>query len=77
MVFFFHLVDGVDILLDPDGRDLPDLAAAKAWSLKEARSLLSHEVLSGTVNLAQAIEVHDETGAVVHILPFGEAISIS
>jgi len=75
-LFFFHLRDGVDRLLDPDGRDLPDIQAVKQSSLREARGLISHEALGGQINMAQAIEVEDEAGLVVHRLDFDKAVAI-
>ena len=75
-LFFFHLRDGVDRLLDPDGRDLPDIQAVEQSSLREARGLISHEALCGQINMAQAIEVEDDAGVVVHRLDFHEAVTI-
>ena len=75
-LFFFHLRDGVDRLLDPDGRDLPDIQAVKQSSLREARGLISHEALCGQINMAQAIEVEDDVGVVVHRLAFHNAVTI-
>lgn len=75
-LYFFHLRDGEDILLDPDGRDLPDLEAVAGQALKEARSILSHEVLSGTVHLDQRIDVEDGKGRLVHALEFSQAVQI-
>ena len=75
-LFFFHLRDGVDRLLDPDGRDLPDIQAVKQSSLREARGLISHEALCGQINMAQAIEVEDDAGVIVHRLDFHKAVTI-
>lgn len=75
-LFFFHLRDGVDRLLDPDGRDLPDIQAVKQSSLREARGLISHEALCGQINMAQAIEVEDDVGVIVHRLDFHKAVTI-
>jgi hypothetical protein len=74
--YFFHLRDGVDILLDPDGRELPDAAAAAQLALTEARSLMSHEILGGVLHLSQRLDVEDSEGRVVHSLAFSDAVSI-
>ena len=77
MLYYFHLLDGVDILLDPEGRNLDGLEAAKGVALREARMLISHEALAGAIDLNQRIEVKDASGAVVHRLEFADAVSIT
>ena len=75
-LYFFHLRDGVDRLLDPDGQDLPDLGAVRLAALKEARFLVSQEAIAGAIKLGQRIEVEDETGEVVHRLSFNDAVVV-
>ena len=74
--YFFHLRDGVDVLLDPDGRQLVDLAAAIAATLVEARSIIGADALLGTIMLEQRIDVEDELGAIVHSLAFEDAVHV-
>ena len=76
-LYYFHLRDGDDILLDPDGRELEGPGAIALCALIEARALLGEEVRSGRIRLDQRIDVEDVDGAVVHSLPFTEAIEIS
>jgi hypothetical protein len=76
-LFYFHLCDGTDVLLDPEGRDIPELDQIPAIALREARAIMSHEVLQGSLSLAQAIEVGDESDAVVHRLEFRDALTVS
>ena len=73
-LYFFHLRDGVDILLDPEGRTLDGQAAIAAAALSEARALFSADVLTGRVDLDQRIEVEDDKGVVVHGLRLGDAV---
>ena len=75
-LYFFHLRNGEDVLLDGEGRQLPGLLAVAAAALYEARSILSADVLDGTIDLEQRIEVVDEAGATVHTLQFREALTI-
>ena len=75
--YFFHLCDGQDILLDPDGRELDGASLIAALALKEARSIISHDALTGSIRLDQSIEVRDETDEVVHRLSFRDAITIN
>ena len=74
--YFFHLRDGIDVLLDPDGRQLVDLAAAIAAALIEARSIIGADALLGTIMLEQRIDVEDELGAIVHSLEFEDAVHL-
>ena len=73
-VYYFHLRDGLDVLLDPEGCSLPDLRAVADKALRTARSLLSTDVLEGRLALDMHLDVADETGAVIHSLPFADAV---
>ena len=73
--YFMHLVDGTDVLLDPDGIDL--LAEKVApFALLQARDCMAGDVKEGRLDLSYSIEVRDDGGALVHTLPFSRAIDI-
>jgi len=74
--YLFHLRNGTDVLIDPDGRDLPSLGAVAAAALREARAIISADALGGRINLAQEIQVEDQNGVIVHRLGLREAVSI-
>lgn len=76
MLYFFHLLDGADILLDPEGRELAGLEVVKAIALREARMLISHEALNGAIDFNQRIEVRDSAGKVLHRLEFADAVLV-
>ena len=75
-LFYFHLRDGADVLLDPDGREL-DQSAIAAAALAEARAMIAADVLEGRVRLDQQIEVLDSAGTVIHRLPFEDAVTVT
>lgn len=75
-LYFFHLRDGADRLIDPDGRELPDLDEVRRLALHEARALVSQEALEGVIRLGQRIEVEDIGGAVVHRVEFADAVRV-
>jgi hypothetical protein len=75
-LYFFHLSDGTDHLLDVEGQELPDLDAAKSFALLCARDTLSHEMRNGLLNLRVRLDVADAAGAVVHSLPLEEAFMV-
>ena len=75
-VYYFHLRDGVDILLDEEGRQMSDLAAIARAALLEARSIIGHDAAAGQIKLYQRIDVEDESHKVVHSLEFSDAVKI-
>ena len=75
-LFFFHLHDGVDQLLDEEGIELIDLETVKSQSLREARSLMAHEVLEGRLNIGQRLDIRDAAGELVHSLEFKDALRV-
>jgi hypothetical protein len=76
-VYYFHLRDGDDVLLDPDGRGLDGPEAIAQSALAEARALISDEARLGRIRLDQRIDVEDADGRMVHTLPFDQAVEIS
>ncbi|MCL6699497.1 hypothetical protein LZ496_11970 [Sphingomonas sp. NSE70-1] len=75
-LYYFHLCDGSDRLLDIEGQELPDLNAAKEFALHCARDTLSHEMKDGLLNLRLRLDVANAAGAVVHTLPLEEAFKV-
>ncbi|MDB5454294.1 MAG: hypothetical protein JWO33_2872 [Caulobacteraceae bacterium] len=71
--FFFHLYDRSGFVEDEEGVEAPDLEAAGAVALKGARSIISHDVEQGRLDLEGRIEVFDAAGVLVLVLPFREA----
>ena len=74
--YYFHLRDGRDVLLDPEGLEPPDPGAVVAKALVAARSILSADALEGRLQLDLRIDVEDESGGLVHRLAFADAIAI-
>ena len=74
--YFFHLYNSLEAR-DEEGRSFPDLAAARSHAVKEARQLMSADITGhGEINLAHRIDVGDQSGAVVMVVKFGEAVTI-
>jgi hypothetical protein len=74
--YFFHLRDGVDVLLDPEGRLLPSIEAVAAAAMREARALISAEAKNGKISLISYIDVEDQQGKVIHTLSFEDAVKV-
>ncbi len=75
-LYFFHLRDGEDVLLDPEGRQLDGLDAVPKAALAEARSIISDNVLRGRIALHYRIDVEDPDRNLVYRLHFADAIEI-
>ena len=76
MLYFFHLRDGVDVLLDPEGVELSGPEAIAQYALKAARSILGAEAEKGRLPLYVHLDVEDRTGLLVHQLQFRDALEI-
>lgn len=74
--YYFHIVEGDELIDDPEGVDLPDESAARERAIMSARSLLSAAVIKGSLPLDHAIVVADEKRATLFELSFGEAVGI-
>lgn len=76
-LYYFHLTDGHQTLIDPEGRQVPDSAQIHELALEEARAMIAQDALGGRIILNQFIEVRDEKGKLVHQLSFRDAVTIS
>jgi hypothetical protein len=74
--YFFHLIDSIDKILDPEGAELtPDAIVGVA--LVQARDCMAADVKNGRLDLHYRIDVHDERGELVHSLAFADAVEIA
>ena len=73
--YFFDLKNDVDAR-DEEGRELPDLDAVRSHAIIEAREIAKESVDDGHLNLDHRIEVRDESGTIVCVVRFGEAVEI-
>ena len=75
--YFFHLCDGHDTLIDPEGREIGDFSMISHMTLREARGMISQDAIGGRIMLDQHIEVRNADGKLVHQLSFRDAVTIS
>lgn len=73
--YFLHLKDSIDQLLDPDGMDMSS-EAVPGVALMQARDCIAGDVKAGRLDLHYRIEVFNESGELVHALPFTDALDI-
>ena len=74
--YWFNVRDGNDLLLDdPEGCQLSNLKAVKEDAVLAARHILCAAALTGVAaSLQVQIQVVDEAGKTVLIMPVGHAI---
>ena len=73
--YFMHLRDGTEEILDPEGIEMSQHAIV-GMALKSARDCIAGDAHQGVINLKYRIDVHDESGKVVHSLAFLDAVEI-
>lgn len=74
--YYMHLVDSADITLDPEGIEMQPEAIVGV-ALAQARDCMSDDVKNGRLDLHYRIDVHDESGQLVHSLAFADAVVIT
>jgi hypothetical protein len=73
--YFFHLRDGTDEILDPEGVEMP-LEAVAAAAMTGARDCLAADARAGRVDLRYRIDVEQGAGELVCSLAFADALEI-
>lgn len=73
--YHFNIVAASETLRDLEGTALPSLEAARAYAIDDARALMSIAVLEGRDISGRRIEVTNESGDVLLVVPFHEALT--
>lgn len=74
--FYFHLHNDIDVP-DDEGHDLPDLQAARAHAMHQARMLVGELAKDeGRIVLHHRIDIEDEHGTVLDSVQFRDVVSI-
>ena len=71
--FYFHVRQDRTLFEDKHGAEFADLAAARAWAIQDARTLMKQDAVEGPVE-RRWIEIADASGAFVGSLPFTRAL---
>jgi hypothetical protein len=74
--FHMHIRHADKLLEDGEGEEFPSLAEARTEAVRSARELMAANVASGKKpnHNHSRFEVADESGRVVLVMPFEEAI---
>jgi hypothetical protein len=74
--FYFHLINDVDVP-DLEGLELPDLDAARAEAVEQARGMIGEMAKTDArIVLHHHIDIEDEEGRVLDSVVFGDIITV-
>ncbi|MFD1107349.1 DUF6894 family protein [Sphingobium olei] len=74
--YHINLFNDADIL-DEEGQEFVDLAAAHAEAMRSAREVIADHVMNGRpIDLRHRMEITDNAGKLLDMIRFGDAISI-
>ncbi|HEX6374281.1 MAG TPA: hypothetical protein VFZ91_01015 [Allosphingosinicella sp.] len=62
--------------LDEEGRELPNLQAARAHAIEDARSLMSDTLRKGRLVLSRHIAIQNDRGELLLDVKFGDAVEV-
>jgi hypothetical protein len=75
-LYFFDIHNDVEAE-DLEGRELPDLDAARTEAIKGARALIADSVVThGRIVMHHSITVADEGGKLLLTIPFSDVVTI-
>lgn len=77
MRLHFHLNECGTVTGDEEGREVASLASAYDLAITAARAVMCAEVAEGRLCLSCHIEVIDEHGTRVLLVPFSDAVTIT
>ena len=75
-VFYFHIRNKTELVLDREGVEMPGLDAALEEAKIAAREILAERIRCGDVVNGHQFEVHDETGGKLFTLPFRSVLRL-
>jgi hypothetical protein len=74
--YYFHLHNDIDAP-DEEGKDLPDIDAARAYAEANAVGLMAATLKeTGRINLRHHIDIEDEHGKVLATVRFRDVVAI-
>jgi hypothetical protein len=74
--YFFDVINGIGLVEDEEGQDLPGLPAARDVAIAGVRSIICADVAAGFIDLSGRVEVRDADRQPLVCIPFREAIEL-
>jgi hypothetical protein len=75
-LYFLHLRDGSDELLDGEGREFAKMDDLRSAVMLNVRDIMAGDLRDGMIDLRFRIDAEDESGQIVYSLPFKHAVNI-
>lgn len=74
--YFLNMTNAHGPLKDEEGIAARDLTHARQQALASLLGALSHELLSGTLDLRDKLEITDDQQQVLETIPFSDAVRV-
>ena len=74
--YYLHFYNRIGLARDEEGRELPNLDAAREAAIEAIRDVMSEEARTGRIDLRGYIEIVDDTQEVRCRVPFSSAIDL-
>ena len=71
--YHFDVVTARETIRDPEGTELPSIEAARSEAIEDARQLMATAMLSGRDISTRRIEIMNDLGVLLLVIPFAEA----
>jgi hypothetical protein len=68
--FYFHILEGDDLVRDDEGSDLLDLSEARREALAAIREMVAEAVKFGKDDRAEALIIADSQDRVIEVVSF-------
>lgn len=75
--FYFNIITAAGTLVDFEGTELPGLEQARAEAIADARALMSTAMIDGFTIFDRSIQIRNEAGDLLLVLPFADAVKAS
>lgn len=76
-LYYLHLRDGTDEILDPEGLNCSDIEQVRKAVVEAARDLMASDLKTqGTLDFRYRIDAEDEAGNLAHSLEFADAVRV-
>jgi len=74
--YYLHLYNRIGSALDDEGTEARDLEAARTIAIRSVRDILGEEIRKGRIDLFGRIEIADEEGSILAVVPFADAVEL-
>ena len=72
--FYFHVVEGAELLTDVEGAHLTDALKAREMAMRSAREILADAIRVGKNRIPEAIVIADEKGRAIETVPLAAVL---